>query len=309
VSQTSYPVVNADHTGAQWRTVQDIGDGIVNDLDGSAYALTVTGSDTCTIGLGTYRVDGTAHEIHTGAETVTLAAVATPTTYLIGIKVDFSVETTPAQLSLVSGVKATLLSGLTGSQRIVPLYEIDRSASTVLSASPRRDYRVWAAEQAYAATLAAASADAPIGAILRTPEGVRLRHLVSGVPAWATLDLKPSAAITPAVGWAAYAGNGPQARVTADGLLVLSGLVSRTGTTVTMTGGTTHHIGTLPAGMRTAGSLRRYPIMQTSAGAANLIVDVDGRLLLRAPAPSSGASSLSLSTGAWVSLDGITVEA
>lgn len=100
---------------------------------------------------------------------------------------------------------------------------------------------------------------------------------------------------------------GPQARVTADGLLVLSGLVSRTGTTVTMTGGTTHHIGTLPAGMRTLRS--RYSIMQTSAGAANLIVDVDGRLLLRAPAPSSGASSLSLSTGAWVSLDGITVEA
>jgi hypothetical protein len=307
VSQTSYPVVNVRHSGAQWRTVQDVGDGIVNDLDGSAYALTVTGTDTCTIGVGTYRVDGVVFEIASASETVTLAAVSTPTTYLIGIKVDFAAETSPTQLTLVAGVKATVLASLTGTERVVPLYEIDRSASTVLSASPRRDYRVWASEQAYAATLLAASADAPVGSVLRTPEGVRVRRIVSGVPVWASTDLIPLTAITYASGWESYPDSPAKAALTQDGRIVLSGLARRptTAATLTLTGYTLSTIGYLPTGIRPTAI--RYVAVGTGVGMFGLLVNTDGRLQLRSHAPLA-TTSYTIPAGSYVALDGITLE-
>lgn len=305
MTQTSYPIVNVNHSASQWRTAQDIGDGIVDDLTGTAYGLTVTGSDTLTISPGRLRVDGIVHDI-TAAETVTLAAVSTPTTYLIGVKVDFSQEQSAAQMILVAEVKGSTTA------RIIPLWEVDRSASTVLSASPVRDLRAWASEQVWAGTLAAAPADAPCGAVLRTSEGTLVRRPVSGVMAWATLDATPPTGLTYGVGWEAYSPNPAKAARTADGRIVLSGLAIRTANApgITLYASNTFLVATLPQGVRP--STTRFLLAHSAQGTVGVLVYPDGRVLLRSASPGTSAT-LPIPAGSiertWVSFDGLILEA
>lgn len=307
MTQTSYPLVGAALTGAQWRVIQDVGDGITNDLTGLSYAFAVTGADTGTIGLGQYRVDGVVHEI-SAAESVTLAAVSSPTTYLIGLKVDFALENTAGQIALVSGVKTTLLAGLTGAQVIVPLYEVDRAASTILSASVVRDLRVWSGEQIMSASLSAAPADAPIGSVLRTTSGSSwYRRRGSSGPEWAGVLADPVELTAPtlASGWAPYSGTPVQVRKDALGGLRFSGLAQRTGSAITLTGGNTSLIGTLPADLRP--TLTRFPQAHTGAGVFGLSITPSGQILLRSPSPQSG-TAYTLPTTGWVSFDSIVLE-
>ena len=308
MTQTSYPLVGAALTGAQWRVIQDVGDGVVNDLTGGSYAFAVTGADSGTVGLGQYRIDGVLHEISV-AESVTLAAVSSPTTYLIGLKVDFALENTVGQIALVSGVKATLLAALTGAQHIVPLFEVDRTASTILSASVVRDLRAWTGDHLMAASVSAAPEDAPIGSTLRTVTGEEwVRRPSPSGPTWVRVLAAPSttAQITLTTGWVLDPpGAPPEVRIDALGQIRLSGTCKRSGATITLSGGTTTLVGTIPAEVRPA--VTRNTLVLTGQGPLTLVVNPSGQVLLRSPA-SQTATSYSIPANTWISFDALALE-
>lgn len=131
---------------ADWTEHLQAGDGIVNDLTGTACSITrVDASNLAQIGVGQIRVGGYILEI-TATHDLTVSTSAA--TYYIWAKYDPAANAPdgggagtaagPCSLGISSGAPSTA-----GGVIYTLLYQIVRGASQALTAATLKDYRVW----------------------------------------------------------------------------------------------------------------------------------------------------------------------
>lgn len=194
MAETSGLHTGANFTDAVWGAIIGGGglSGIVNDLTGNSYNLTLSSTDnTATIAAGTSVVYGWNHSV-SGTTTLQVPAVAgsnTTRTHIIALTYDpaDAVDPYPVQLNLYSGVEgggAPALTPPTGGL-ILPLWQIVRSSGVVLSQSAVTDMRRWAGpSQALAVGSPLPSTAVPLGMVLHQGGVVWSRQMISGAPAW-----------------------------------------------------------------------------------------------------------------------------
>lgn len=287
--------------GPKWLKMFDHGDGVTGDLTGDSFALTAGAGDNVTLALGRYRLDGLIFEV-TAAHTVAMPAPGSGSyTYVVAAVYD------PA-LSEAVGGPITLVTSSSGSVtvpsggKVAELWRVTRAfgqtLASALAAAVRR-YQ-WASEVSMVATAAALPAVAPTGAMcMIAPAGdMYYRKKVGASLAWVSLAAPQSAAVTPAAGWLVYPGIAPAVERSGDGIVRLSGLVTRT-VASTLPYDSLLTVATLAS--QYWPPINRYQPIMTRTAVAELIVTTTGVVMLRAR-----LGGLSLTAGGYLSLDGVT---
>jgi hypothetical protein len=137
MAETSFPIVGADLTDDAWAaTVGAVGNGVLDDW-GSPYAMTVNTDDTVTIlpsstGYARAVVNGFGHQLDAG-KTVSVPAVATTTTYQIGLLYDPTNAALPVSIVVLKGANPALTTG----QEFLPLHVFVRASGQTLSAASK----------------------------------------------------------------------------------------------------------------------------------------------------------------------------
>lgn len=296
----SYPKVNANFTGGQWRNIFDGAYGIV-DATGSAIScgdlVRTNASDAATIKAGLrYLYRGYVLEVTADHAMTLAAATTTPLTYSIGVMFDPANEATNP-LALYSSLKASITIPSGGSFKT--LYEVTRATSQTLDLAAVKDFRQYVAEPILAPALAAADlpADAPLGTVAYTGSEnyLRTRNGTSAVwsnltnPAFANLTLLSGAGLS-------SFGTAPASRVRLGQVEVVGGVQKSTpffGTATT--------VAVLPVGQRPGRTWRFATACSYNESDTTARVEV---------APDGSISILASTGGAtdhsWVQLDGIS---
>lgn len=189
-------------TDVQWRSLFGDEPGIVGDMDGSSYAITLgPTADTITVGSATQaseaKVAGFQHRIPSGAPvSMTIpAAVGSTRTDLIALRYDpsFTGAPGPVRLVRIAGSSSAIPAYDASPPGIeeLPLFAITRAvggliaAATVTRVSPRIgpviDLPVGVAQPT----------SSPLGSILRQGVSQYHRRLVSTTPTWVQDENRP----------------------------------------------------------------------------------------------------------------------
>lgn len=234
-----------------WRSRFGDEAGVLADFDGTAYALTVTGADTCTIGSSTQdshaTVAGFAHRIPSGSpETVTVpAAVGATRTDRIVLRYDptWGGALGPVRLTRIEGTSSSAPAYDAGPGGIeeLPLYSITRAVGqTLAQATIKKEYpRIGPSMEL---PTGADLPPSPIGTTIRQGNVLYRRTLnSSSVAVWTTTGVSGAVnsniGLTSASGWS----------VTAHGFQNVGNGLAFGSITFTRTGGNiaVDHVGNL----------------------------------------------------------------
>lgn len=148
--QTSGPIVGENFSDQLWRDLFGDEPGVVGDLDGSAYKLTLpTNSDTVQVGSTTQRsmarVAGFAHIIPAGETSpITIpVAVGSPRTDIIGLAYDPTYTDGPVKLAKITGTSTAIPSydAAPPGGEFLPLWALTRTPGQALSQASVVDLR------------------------------------------------------------------------------------------------------------------------------------------------------------------------
>lgn len=262
----SYPVTGDNLTHAQWSKI------LRRQHQGVDSGMTLTlsaVSDDATIATGRCSFMGFELDV-TVAHVLTLAAVGTATTYVIGVLYDPALEDDAAgPLALTSGVKGSI--SIPSGGALWPLYEVTRQPSQTLNLAATKSYRA-ARSSLLVSTAAAADPDpafAEGSLVLVRPTGVKV--LDAEVGTWA--DVKSdtgfvTAGFSAGTGWS----NAGSAYKILNGQVTLHLRATRTGSTVTSSAsGSISDLVmlTIPAAVRTAWTLTGRGNVSLASGSSN----------------------------------------
>lgn len=196
MAQTSAPLVGANMSDQDWRDLFGEEAGVVGDIDGSAYALTVpTDSDQILVGSTSQRsmarVGGFVHRIPANEPvSVTIPAASGSTrTDIIALRYDptYTGSPGPVRLVVISGTSSGLPSYDDAAPGIedLALWAITRSPGQALSSATRRQLYTRHAPVLNLTTTANLPTSAPLGTVAR--QGANTYHRIIGtslVPTW-----------------------------------------------------------------------------------------------------------------------------
>jgi hypothetical protein len=322
MAQSSGPIAQGtdaerQFTDVMWRDMFGDQAGVVGDLNGSAYQVSLApDSDVAQVGSASQasiaRVAGFVHRIPAGSpEPITVpAASGTARTDIIALRYDpaFTGAPGPVRLARIAGTSAGLPVYDDSAPGIedLPLWAITRqpgqalSQATVRQLFPRLTFGV----------------DVPVGAplppsrslstIARQGSAEFIRTLGGGgVPVWASTAVTPPAwqNITYAQGYSQAEATGPaQGKLIEDGATVrLRGGIRRSNNAPHGSAVFPFLYGTLPTALRPSGTKSRWLVAHGTGGTAALLeIETNGRIMLK--------DTTNRNVTFWISLDGLTFD-
>lgn len=302
MTETSFPIVGSDFTSDEWsQALTGLGNGVLDDW-GNPYAITLNTNDTATIAVST--VTGVAHAVVAGfghrltaAVTLSIPAVASTTTYNIGLLYDPAKTTTPVLLTVVSGA-VTLTTG----QVWLPLHVIVRQPSQALTSAVLTTPMLKMQPRASVGSEAALLAQNPQTYLQGTTVYCKdttnkyRADLVGSTPTW--VGDQVTGAFTPASGAAGYAA-GPVAPTLYrnGGRVYLEGNVISAGG-VTFVAGTTYTVGSIPADFGPTVNAA-FSCTSNATAVAQVVVTPAGTVTMTLNVGFTGALNLWLNNCNW----------
>ena len=255
MTQTSGPIssgtlVERQFTDTMWRDLFGDEPGVVGDLDGSAYAYTLSlNSDVMSIGSSTQDsksvVGGFSHKIPAGApEPITIpAASGADRTDLIVVRYDPANigAPGPCRLARIAGTSVALPAYDASPPGVedLPLWYVTRRPGQALSQATVRRAFTRLARILDVPPSVPLPPSAPLGYEARHGDQQYRRELgAASTPVWRQSGpTSRNGPLTPIGGWADHAGGYPPPgyRLTSERVVHLQGLVRRTGPTFTFT--------------------------------------------------------------------------
>lgn len=316
MAEHSFGRANQKFTVADWRALFGAEPGIVGDVDGSAYKLTLpTGTDDAVLGSTTQDstsvVGGALHQIAAGqTQTVTIPAstnVAAGRTDLIVVRYDAATYTTdpgPCRLYRVAGVEgSTALPTLDEAPPGVedmPLWAVTRKQGQSLNQAASR----WLGRRIGPNLLTPAGAslppNVPLGTRTRRGDEVYERVMGSTQPEWTTVfGTTPYTALT---GYAVH-DQGPLLLLVEGKKVTAFGSVKRTASGGAFTAGAAFGVASIPIDLR-PGSPRHLGAVGGYSGPGWARYTGDGQIKIAYA--SNGTMPTSPSNPWFVALDGLT---
>lgn len=221
MAQSSGPIsqgttAERQFTDVQWRDLFGDEPGVIGDLDGTSYALNLSGGgDVVNVGSTTQismaKVAGFAHRIpQSNPEPITIpAAVGSTRTDIIGLRYDpaYTGLPGPVRLYRTVGSSASVPSYDASPPGVedLPLFSITRAVGQALSLATVTRMFPRLAPSLDLPAGASMPTSSPLGTLLRVGKSKYRRELVAGTPTWVSED-------TPVVGSVAardsfYSGN------------------------------------------------------------------------------------------------------
>lgn len=185
-------------TPPQYLSINGDRTGVVQDFDGTAYAVTaLPGTDTVQVGSSSQDsvsvVAGHGHRVPVGQpEVLTIpAATSGVTTHVVAVRYDPARTVLPGPCYLVVFPAATGTGGFMPDPSAfgagvvhLPLWTITRQPNQPIEQAVVRSVRSWLTTEVTLDATSEAPARVPIGGVLRQGKTIRQRVIASGVPAW-----------------------------------------------------------------------------------------------------------------------------
>lgn len=315
--QSSAPLVDFNLSDADWRDAFGDEAGVLGDLNGSAYKLSLpTDSDVVLVGSTNQRsiarVAGFVHRIPAGeTEPVIIpAASGTAHTDIIALRYDpeFRGQPGPVRLVRVAGTSAGLPVYDDSAPGIedLPLWAITRQPGQALSQATVRQLFPRLTPTLDVPVGAPLPTSSPLSTIARQGSAEFIRTLGGGgVPVWASTAVTPPAwqNITYAQGYSQAEATGPaQGKLIEDGATVrLRGGIRRSNNAPHGSAVFPFLYGTLPTALRPSGTKSRWLVAHGTGGTAALLeIETNGRIMLK--------DTTNRNVTFWVSLDGLTFD-
>jgi hypothetical protein len=288
MAQASWPIVGENFSAASWRNLFGDEAGVLGDMDGSSYKITLsTNSDSASIGSTTQdsigTVGGHGHIIPANTpESITVPpAVGGTITHAIALKYDptliADLPLGPVRLALITGTSANLpnYDGTPPGPEFLPLWAVTRQPGQALSQAvvTQMFTRIGKNLSAHFQTPLPPS---PLGTRARWNGVDYIRELAAGIPSWrpttgstapAPLALIATAAYNYPVGYKAATYWRESRTAHANGTLWLS---------APLAGLAFRHLATLPEGFRPTGGMVSIPTTLD----ARYEIHADGRIFL-----------------------------